>query len=92
MKKEFGSQKTTNKDETIDDIRNRIDVIGVYFEDHLGTIFSARECPCQPGYFISYHKGEMPSFKTESFNTIEDVIAAMQTIAPLEKWKDRTLE
>lgn len=39
-------------------------------------------------FYISYHHGEMPAHHTETFTTIEDLIAAMRKVEPdLRKWK-----
>lgn len=39
------------------------------------------------GYLVTYHKGEMPAFETNTFTSIIDVIDAMREIAPLTHWK-----
>lgn len=36
---------------------------------------------------ISYHDGEMPAIGSDSFNTIDELLAQMKKIAPLTKWR-----
>jgi len=39
-------------------------------------------------YILDFHRGEMPAFKHEIFNTIDQLIAAMRKIEPdLRKWR-----
>ena len=39
------------------------------------------------GYSITSHKGEMPAFHYDSFDTIEDLANAMRNCADLRTWR-----
>ena len=36
---------------------------------------------------ISYHKGEMPAIGSENFASIDELLAKMREIAPLNRWR-----
>jgi len=39
-------------------------------------------------YVLNFHHGEMPAFKHETFDTIDELIAAMRKVEPdLRKWR-----
>jgi len=42
----------------------------------------------ETAYWLSYHAGKMPAFKSECFGAITDLIAAMRNVEPdLRKWR-----
>ena len=38
-------------------------------------------------FIITYHQGRMPASSGDGFKTIDELIAKMQSIAPLNKWR-----
>ncbi len=39
-------------------------------------------------YILSFHRGERPAFRTETFSTIDELIAAMRRVEPdLRRWR-----
>lgn len=76
-------QQTTSK--RIEDNIER----GLWIEygdgDYLASVY---EIENDLPYVLSYHRGEMPAFKVETFRTAEALILAMRQVEPkISRWK-----